>query len=200
MAVRSSWHVHLRTVRLHSLKRRKACMYETSNNECSSYKPGAISRLSFTQCLPAIGKIQIRSPLIRTASVLERTFKSESSAQWSPTLERFTMREPTPTVTAYAGQTDCPSLNKTAMPAARPVPVFRRSWDFFMSLLFSCLLHLLRNLALLQTECGQHSYDYSPVNDGISPDSSHQIRLTPSRIWGEKVRNWVTFYFQSQTL
>lgn len=40
------------------------------------------------------------------------------------------MRESTPTVTAYAAQTDCLSLNKTAMPAARPVPVFRRSWGF----------------------------------------------------------------------
>lgn len=145
--------MHLRTVSLHSLKRRKACMYETRHNECSSYKPGAVSRLSFTQCLPARGKIQIRSPLSSELLLSQRGHLSQrirlsDHQPWRDSqcenqlLQSLLMRlKPTASVST---RLLCllPGQSQSSGGAG----------DFFMSLLLSCLLHLLRNLALLQTE------------------------------------------------
>lgn len=80
MAVRSSWQVHLRTIRLYSLQLRKACLYKSCHIERSSYKPGATSHLYFiTQLSACYREDTDKKPTsIRTAPVLERTFKSEN--------------------------------------------------------------------------------------------------------------------------
>lgn len=83
-------------------------------------------------------------------------------------------------------------------------------WNFFVFLLLSFLLHLQRNLALwyrlgvfiysMDLLCRQHFYDHSPVFYWWHFPRHIRLGWHHSRTRGEKVCNWIPFYFQSRIL